>query len=156
MVKSSDANTVQVVDNINKVMEEINQELPPGATLNLVLDNAQFIRDSVAAVLEDLILAVAITGLVILVFLHNVRSTFIVLLAVPTSLITTFLVMWMLGFSLNQLTLLAMTLVIGILVDDAIVVIENIERHLEMASRHASRAGGPGRNWPGGHDHHPG
>ncbi len=132
VVKSSDANTVQVVDSAKKIVEEINQELPAGAELAIVLDNAQFIRDSVAAVLEDLILAVIITGLVILVFLHNVRSTFIVILAVPTSLITTFLVMWMLGFSLNQITLLAMTLVIGILVDDAIVVIENIERHLEM------------------------
>ncbi len=132
VVKSSDANTVQTVDSAKKIVEEINQELPPGAQLSVVLDNAQFIRDSVAAVLEDLMLAVIITGLVILVFLHNVRSTFIVILAVPTSIISTFLVMWMLGFSLNQLTLLAMTLVIGILVDDAIVVIENIERHLEM------------------------
>lgn len=132
VVKSSDANTVQTVDNAKKIVEEINQELPPGAELTVVLDNAQFIRDSVAAVLEDLMLAVIITGMVILVFLHNVRSTFIVILAVPTSIISTFLVMWMLGFSLNQLTLLAMTLVIGILVDDAIVVIENIERHLEM------------------------
>lgn len=132
VVKSSDANTVQTVDSAKKIVEEINQELPPGAQLSLVLDNAQFIRDSVAAVLEDLVLAVLITGMVILVFLHNVRSTFIVILAVPTSIISTFLVMWMLGFSLNQITLLAMTLVIGILVDDAIVVIENIERHLEM------------------------
>ncbi len=131
-VKASDANTVQVVDNVNKVITQINKDLPPGAQLTVVLDNAQFIRDSVAAVLEDLVLAVVITGLVILIFLHNVRSTFIVILAVPTSIISTFLVMWMLGFSLNQLTLLAMTLVIGILVDDAIVVIENIERHLEM------------------------
>lgn len=131
-VKASDANTVEVVDNINSAIEEINQELPPGAELTVVVDSSEFIRESVTAVLEDLILAVLITGLVILVFLHTIRSTFIVLLAVPTSIIFTFLVMWMLGFSLNQLTLLALTLVIGILVDDSIVVIENIERHLEM------------------------
>ncbi|RMF04461.1 MAG: efflux RND transporter permease subunit [Chloroflexi bacterium] len=135
VIKSSDANTVEVVDNVFKVVKEVNQDLPPGAQLNIVLDNANFIRESVAAVLEDLMLAVLITGIVILVFLHNVRSTFIVLLAVPASLIITFLIMWMLGFSLNQLTLLAMTLVIGILVDDSIVVIENIERHLEMGKK---------------------
>jgi HAE1 family hydrophobic/amphiphilic exporter-1 len=132
VIKSSDSNTVEVVDNVFAVIEEINADLPPGTDLNLVLDNAQFIRESVTAVLEDLVLAIIITGLVILVFLHTVRSTFIVILAVPTSIITTFLVMWILGFSLNQLTLLALTLVIGILVDDSIVVIENIERHLDM------------------------
>jgi HAE1 family hydrophobic/amphiphilic exporter-1 len=131
-IKSSESNTVEVVDNLDKAIEEINSELPTGAELNIVLDNASFIKDAVEAVLEDLVLAVIITGLVMLVFLHTVRSTFIVLLAIPTSIISTFLVMWMLGFSLNQLTLLALTLVIGILVDDSIVVIENIERHLKM------------------------
>lgn len=132
VVKSSDGNTVEVVEEALHEVEQINEELPAGAALTLVVNNARFIEESVAAVLEDLILAVVITGLVILVFLHTIRSTFIVILAVPTSIISTFLVMWMLGFSLNQLTLLALTLVIGILVDDSIVVIENIERHLEM------------------------
>ena len=133
VVKSSDANTVEVVDEAIEAVEDINAELlPPGASLTVVQDNADFIRRSVDAVLEDLVLAIIITGLVILVFLHTIRSTFIVVLAIPTSIITTFLVMWMLGFSLNQLTLLALTLVIGILVDDSIVVIENINRHLEM------------------------
>ncbi len=131
-IKSSDSNTVEVVDSLNKVIEEINQELPTGAKLTVVNDNASFIKDAVAAVLEDLVLAILICGLVMLVFLHTIRSTFIVLLAIPISIIFTFLVMWMLGFSLNQLTLLALTLVIGILVDDSIVVIENIERHLKM------------------------
>jgi HAE1 family hydrophobic/amphiphilic exporter-1 len=132
VVKSSDANTVETVDELKKAIEEINDFLPPGAELITILDNSEFIRESVAAVLEDLFLAVLITGIVILVFLHTVRSTFIVILAVPTCIVYTFLIMWMLDFSLNQLTLLALTLVIGILVDDAIVVIENIERHLEM------------------------
>ena len=131
-VKSSDANTVEVVDNMQAAIEEINAEMPPGAELTVVLDNSEFIRESVAAVLEDLFLAILITGIVILVFLHTVRSTFIVMLGVPSSIIFTFLVMWLLGFSLNQLTLLALTLVIGILVDDSIVVIENIQRHLDM------------------------
>ncbi|MCB9108443.1 MAG: efflux RND transporter permease subunit [Anaerolineales bacterium] len=133
VVKSSDANTVEVVDEVIASVEDINHELlPPGASLTIVQDNADFIRRSVDAVLEDLVLAILITGLVILVFLHTIRSTFIVVLAIPTSIIATFLVMWMLDFSLNQLTLLALTLVIGILVDDSIVVIENINRHIEM------------------------
>lgn len=133
VVKSSDANTVEVVDTVTAAIDELNtQVLPAGSALTVVQDNASFIRNSVDAVLEDLVLAVLITGLVILIFLHTVRSTFIVVLAIPTSIISTFLVMWMLGFSLNQLTLLALTLVIGILVDDSIVVIENINRHLDM------------------------
>ncbi|MCB9076425.1 MAG: efflux RND transporter permease subunit [Anaerolineaceae bacterium] len=133
VVKSSDANTVEVVDEVIASVADINKEiLPPGSQLTVVQDNADFIRRSVDAVLEDLFLAIVITGLVILVFLHTLRSTLIVILAIPTSIITTFLVMWMLGFSLNQLTLLALTLVIGILVDDAIVVLENINRHIEM------------------------
>ncbi len=132
VIKASDANTVEVVDNLQKTMAEINEDLPAGAELKVVVDSSEFIRESVDAVIEDLILAVLITGLVILVFLHNLRSTFIVMLAVPSSIIFTFLIMWLLGFSLNQLTLMALTLVIGILVDDSIVVIENIERHLDM------------------------
>jgi HAE1 family hydrophobic/amphiphilic exporter-1 len=132
VVKSSDANTVETVDNLKEAIEELNEILPPEAEMIVILDNSEFIRESVAAVLEDLVLAILITGMVILVFLHNIRSTFIVVLAIPTCLISTFLVMWMLDFSFNQLTLLALTLVIGILVDDSIVVIENIERHLEM------------------------
>ena len=144
-IKSSDANTVEVADSVRRVVEEINQDLPAGAQLVVVSDNSEFIRESVSAVIEDLILAVLITGLVMLVFLHTIRSTFIVLLAIPTSIISTFLVMWMLGFSLNQLTLLALTLVIGILVDDSIVVIENIERHLTQFKKPRKQAALDGR-----------
>lgn len=132
VTKTSDSNTVEVANNIQKVIEEFQEDLPAGATLTVVLDSSEFIRDSVAAVQEDLVLAILITGIVMLVFLHTIRSTFIVLMAIPTCIMSSFLVMWMLGFSLNQLTLMALTLVIGILVDDSIVVIENIERHLKM------------------------
>ena len=134
-----------MANDARQAIEEINQELPPGTELIVVLDTSSFIRDSVDAVLEDLVLAVLITGLVMLIFLHTIRSTFIVLLAIPTSIISTFLVMWMLGFSLNQLTLMALTLVIGILVDDSIVVIENIERHLKM-KKPAKQAAQEGRS----------
>ncbi|GAB4545643.1 MAG: efflux RND transporter permease subunit [Anaerolineae bacterium] len=135
VIKTSDANTIEMADSVRQVIEELRQELPPGAELTIVADDSEFTRESVAAVQEDLILAVLVTGLVMLVFLHTIRSTFIVLLAIPTSLISTFLVMWALGFSLNVLTLLALTLTIGILVDDSVVVLENIERHLKMKKK---------------------
>jgi HAE1 family hydrophobic/amphiphilic exporter-1 len=135
VIKSSDANAVEMADSVHKMLEELRQELPAGAEMTIVADDSEFTRESVAAVQEDLILAILVTGLVMLVFLHTVRSTFIVLLAIPTSLIATFLVMWVLGFSLNVLTLLALTLTIGILVDDSVVVLENIERHLKMKKK---------------------
>jgi HAE1 family hydrophobic/amphiphilic exporter-1 len=136
IVKTSDSNAIAVADNARAVIEEFNtHKLPAGAKMTVVTDSSEFTRQSVAAVQEDLILAILITGLVMLVFLHTVRSTFIVLLAIPTSIISTFLVMWALGFTLNSITLMALTLVIGILVDDSIVVIENIERHLKMKKK---------------------
>ncbi len=132
IVKSTDANVIDVADSVKRKVEALNKDLPGGAQLSIVTDDSNFIRNSVNAVTDDLMLAVLITGLVMLVFLHTIRSTFIVLLAIPTSLFSTFLVMWALGFTLNVLTLLALTLIIGILVDDSIVVLENIERHLKM------------------------
>ncbi len=132
VTKTNDANTVEVADQARQVLEAFKKELPTGAELTITSDSSKFVRESVSAVEEDLVLAILITSVVMLIFLHTIRSTFIVLLAIPTSLITTFLIMWRLGLSLNQLTLLAMTLVIGILVDDSIVVLENIERHLKM------------------------
>jgi HAE1 family hydrophobic/amphiphilic exporter-1 len=136
IIKTSDSNAIAVADNLRRVIEDFNaRRLPAGAKMTVVIDTSDFTRQSVAAVQEDLILAILITGLVMLVFLHTIRSTFIVLLAIPTSIISTFLVMWALGFSLNSITLMALTLVIGILVDDSIVVIENIERHLKMKKK---------------------
>jgi HAE1 family hydrophobic/amphiphilic exporter-1 len=135
VIKTSDANTIEMADSVRQAIEQLRNDLPAGAQLAVVADDSQFTRESVAAVQEDLILAILITGLVMLVFLHTIRSTFIVILAIPTSIMSTFLVMWVLGFSLNVLTLLALTLTIGILVDDSIVVIENIERHLKMKKK---------------------
>lgn len=135
IVKTSDANTINVADDVRAELNTFQKDLPAGAKLTVVIDNSKFTRESVTAVQDDLILAILITGLVMLVFLHTGRSTFIVVLAIPTSIIATFLVMWALGFSLNTLTLLALALVIGILVDDSIVVLENIERHLEMKKK---------------------
>ena len=132
ITKQSDANTIATSDSVREAMAELNAALPEGMELTVINDDSEFTRASVHAVQTDLMLAVLITAGVLLLFLHTLRSTFIVLLAVPTSLISTFLVMYALGFSLNMLTLLALALTIGILVDDSIVVLENIFRHLGL------------------------
>ncbi|MEM7030620.1 MAG: efflux RND transporter permease subunit [Chloroflexota bacterium] len=132
VIKTSESNAIAVADVVRDRIGELNDFLSGGAQLTIVEDTSDFTRRSVRAVQEDLVTAIIITGLIMLLFLHTIRSTAIVLLAIPTSLISTFLVMWMAGFTLNVLTLLALTLIIGILVDNSIVVIENIERHLRM------------------------
>ncbi|RME74995.1 MAG: efflux RND transporter permease subunit [Chloroflexi bacterium] len=133
VVKTSDANAIQVADAVQAELELFKQnDLPPGASLDVVVDRTEFTRQSVQAVQEDLLLAVVITGVIMLLFLHSFTSSIIVMLSVPTSLIVTFLGMWAFGFSLNTMTLIALTLVIAIVVDDSIVVLENIERHLKM------------------------
>ena len=130
IVKNSDANTLDVAAGVRQTLERYQRDMPEGSEIIMVSDDSVYTQESVDAVVDDLVLAVFITGLIMLFFLHTIRSTFIVILAIPTSLISTFLVMWAVGFTLNTLTLLALTLTIGILVDDSIVVLENIERHL--------------------------
>ena len=140
VVKTTDANTIDVAASVRRELLNFKSNLPPGADATVVVDNSQYTSEAVTAVQADLILAVLITGLVMLFFLHTIRSTFIVVLAIPTSIISTFIVMWALGFSINTLTLLALTLSIGILVDDSIVVLENIERHLNMKKKREQAA----------------
>ncbi|MCB0213534.1 MAG: efflux RND transporter permease subunit, partial [Anaerolineae bacterium] len=133
VVKTSDGNAIAVADDVKEALALFEaQELPSNATLDVVIDDTTFTRESVAAVQEDLVLAVVITGIIMLIFLHTINSSLIVMLSVPTSLIVTFLAMWWFGFSLNTMTLIALTLVIAIVVDDSIVVLENVERHLHL------------------------
>ena len=131
IVKQADANSIQVADNVKAAIANVQRTLPRDVKMTITNDSSVFTRRSIDAVLFDLSLAVLLTGVVLLLFLHTWRNTFIVLLSIPTSLISTFLVMYIMGFSLNIITLLALALTIGILVDDSIVVIENISRHLE-------------------------
>ncbi|NJN94660.1 MAG: efflux RND transporter permease subunit [Anaerolineales bacterium] len=132
IVKTSDANAITTADEVRQVVEQFKPTLPDGAKLDIVIDDTTFTRESVSAVSEDLLLAVLITGVVMLLFLHTLNSSIIVMLSVPTSIIATFLLMWAFGFSLNTVTLMALTVAIGILVDDSIVVLENTERHLKL------------------------
>ena len=129
--KQSGANSVIVVDQVKERMEEMRAELPKGYTLEVVRDNTATIRTSVAAVGEHLILGALFAGAVVLLFLGNLRSTLIAAIAIPVSIVGTFALMWTQGFSLDTITLLALALAVGIVIDDAIVVLENIHRHIE-------------------------
>ena len=126
------ANTVQVVRDIRALFPAIEREAPPGVRINVVNDRSQFVQASIDEVNFHLVLSIALVVLVILVFLRNVRSTLITALILPTSVIGTFAVMYVLGYSLNNLSLMAVILSVGFVVDDAIVVLENITRHMEM------------------------
>ncbi len=131
--KQSDANQVEVCRAVRKALktlEEQNQTIH--LKFDIISDGSLFIMDCSNAVIEDLGLAILLVALVMLVFLHSLRSSVIVMAAIPTSLVATFIGMWAFGFTLNMMTLLAMSLVIGILVDDSIVVLENIHHHLEQ------------------------
>ena len=134
ITKQSGSNEIATVDAVRAEIERINRDLPGGARLSIISDNSVATRNSLNGVYRSLFEAVVLTGLVLLVFLHTLRSTMIVLFAIPTSLITTFLAMYVLGFTLNLMSSIALVMVIGVLVDDSIVVLENIFRHLEMGS----------------------
>jgi len=126
------ANTVEVVKRVRAVFEEIEREAPPGVKISVINDRSEFIENSIQEVEFHLLLSVVLVVLVILMFLRNARSTLIIALILPTSVIGTFAGMYMLGFSLNNLSLMAIILAVGFVVDDAIVVLENITRHVEM------------------------
>jgi HAE1 family hydrophobic/amphiphilic exporter-1 len=126
------ANTVEVVRRVRELLPEIEREAPPGVKVAVVNDRSEFIKDSIHEVEFHLMLSVILVVLVILAFLRNARSTIITALILPTSVIGTFAAMYLLGFSLNNLSLMAIILAVGFVVDDAIVVLENITRHMEM------------------------
>ncbi len=129
--KQSGENTVAVADAVRKRLGEVERTLQKGSELRVVRDNSASIRTSVDAVKEHLVLGALFAALVVLVFLGNVRSTFIAAIAIPVSIIGTFALMWVMGFTLNLITLLALALAVGIVIDDAIVVLENIVRFVE-------------------------
>lgn len=131
--KQSDANAVDMAELTKQKFKEIEEKYKKeGIKFTVATDTSLPTIESVDAVLHDLELAVLLVAAVMMLFLHSLRNAMIVLIAIPASLISTFIAMYMLGYTLNLMTLLAMSLVIGILVDDSIVVLENIYRHLQM------------------------
>ncbi|MDQ3743589.1 MAG: efflux RND transporter permease subunit, partial [Acidobacteriota bacterium] len=124
-------NTVAVVDAIRKLLPTFREQLPASVTLDVLYDRSDSIRESVGDVEFTLLLAIVLVVLVIFIFLRNLRATIIPTLALPTSIVATFAVMYLLSFSLDNLSLMALTLSVGFVVDDAVVMLENIVRHIE-------------------------
>ena len=141
MVKASGANTVAVVDAVKqRVEQEIRPNLPPGLVINYSSDDSISIRQSIAALEEHLILGTLFAAVMVFMFLKSGRSTIIIATAIPVSLFATFAVMYFAGYTLNKITLLGLLLLIGVVVDDAIVVLENIFRHREEEHEDAEKA----------------
>jgi len=130
--KAQDENTIQVVDGLNKAITEMKASLPPGLKLELVADSSRSIRVGVENVRRTLIEGALLTVLIVFLFLNSWRSTVITGLTLPISIIGTFLFMNLFGFTINMITLMALSLCVGLLIDDAIVVRENIVRHVQM------------------------
>jgi len=131
ILKQSGSNTVQVAGEVNKAIAKLEKEMPAGLKISVAQDNSIFIEDSINVVLFDIVYGGLLAVIVIYLFLANMRSTIISAIALPASIIATFFVMYVLNFTLNMMSLLALSLAVGLLIDDAIVVIENIYRHLD-------------------------
>ncbi|MHB8077668.1 MAG: efflux RND transporter permease subunit [Candidatus Krumholzibacteriia bacterium] len=140
IIKQSGANTVAVVDAVKREMATLRAELPAGTTLDLVRDGSVSIRDSVRDVQETLLIGALLTVLIVFCFLNSWRSTVITGLTLPIAVISSFIVMNFMHMTLNMMTLMALSLAIGLLIDDAIVVRENIVRHLERGKDHLAAA----------------
>jgi multidrug efflux pump len=125
------ANALQIRDAVVAKMDELRPRLPPGVEIQSIYDTTIFVRDSIKSVISTLLEATLLVVLVVILFLQTWRASIIPLLAVPVSVVGTFAVLYVLGYSINTLTLFGLVLAIGIVVDDAIVVVENVERHIE-------------------------
>ncbi|MGH8638434.1 MAG: efflux RND transporter permease subunit, partial [Burkholderiales bacterium] len=138
--RQSGTNTVQVVDSVKERLADVAATVPAGYDIRVVRDMSEFIRASIKSVEEHLIVGSILAAAVVLVFLWNWRSTIIAAIAIPTSIIATFGLIWYQGFTLNSMTMLALTLAVGIVIDDAIVVLENIYRFVEEKGRPPAQA----------------
>jgi HAE1 family hydrophobic/amphiphilic exporter-1 len=142
--RQSGANTVEVIEAVKANLERVRAQLPPGVRLEVIRDQSTFIYAALHEINVHLILGSILASLVVLAFMRNWRSTIIAAIAIPTSVISTFAVMWALNFTLNSVTMLALVLMVGIVIDDAIVVLENIFRFVEekgMTPMEAARHG---------------
>ncbi len=138
--KQSGGNEVELVDTVKKTMEKVKKELPPDVTLTMVRDGTIMTRDSLTDVKDTLIIGGILTILIVFFFINSWRSTVITGITLPISVISAFIIMYALGMTLNVMTLMALSLAIGMLIDDAIVVRENIVRHLERGEDHLQAA----------------
>src|SRR5207247_241676 len=134
--QSPGANAIQLSTNVRHTMEDLKKNFPEGLDYAVVYDPTVFVRHSIEAVVHTLLEAILLVVIVVILFLQTWRASIIPLAAVPVSLVGTFAVMLALGFSINNLSLFGLVLAIGIVVDDAIVVVENVERNIEIGRAH--------------------
>ena len=134
IIKSSDGNEVKVADAVKKALPEIKASLPNGMTLKIIHDNSIFTRASVSDTINNIIIGVILTSLILFIFLFNIRSTIIVILSMPASIIATFLLFQMFDMTLNVMSLMGISVSVGVLVSNSVVVIENIFRHKSMGN----------------------
>jgi len=146
VVRQSKANLLEVAGRIRAALPAINQVLPPGVKLEIGYDQSVFVTHSINDAQRTLVIAAILVVLIIFAFLRNLRATIIPGLAIPASIVSTFAIMYFLGFSINNFTLLALTIAIGIVVDDAIIVLENAYRHQEELSESPEQAAVQGSN----------
>jgi HAE1 family hydrophobic/amphiphilic exporter-1 len=140
ITRSRDASTVSVANDSRKLVDEIKKELPKGTTLEITQDGGKDAEDSLHNVTHALVFGAGLTIFVVYAFLNSWRSTLITALSLPTSVLAAFIAVWLMGFSLNFMSLLGLSLAIGVLIDDAIVVRENIVRHMERGSDRVTAA----------------
>ncbi len=138
--KQSGTNTVDVIDRIKDRLAQLHALLPPDITLQVVRDHSRFIKKSIHEVEFHLVLAAALVSLTVMLFIANLRATLIAAVAIPTSIISTFSLMQLMGFTINNITMLGLVLATGIVIDDAVVVLENIFRHAEEQGESPMRA----------------
>jgi len=131
IIPQSGANLVEVARNVRKDVNEIRKTLPAGVCIDIPIDTSTFTEYALNDIEETLIIGIILTALSILFFLQNIRATIIAAISIPTSLVTTFAFMHFAGFTLNQITMLGLSLAVGIVIDDAIIILENIYRHME-------------------------
>jgi hydrophobic/amphiphilic exporter-1 (mainly G- bacteria), HAE1 family len=134
------ANTLEVIAAVKAKLAAMQSVLPPGISIQVLRDNSKYIRASVSSLEEHLLFGALLASLVVLLFIRNVRSVVIAAVAIPTSIVATFTVLKVMDFTLNNMTLLALTLAVGIVIDDAIVVLENIVRYIEQKGYEPKRA----------------
>ncbi len=140
ILRSSDANVMEVVDRTYKTLDTVKSQLPQGTSLKVVVDSSKSIRGSIADVARTIVEGAVLAVLIVLLFLGSFRSTAITGLTLPIALLGTLTFIWAFGFTINMMTLLALSLSIGLLIDDAIVVRENIVRHADMGKDHTTAA----------------
>src|SRR2546422_9971432 len=146
VIRQSKANLLDVASRIRAALPAIQQTLPPGVSLDVAFDTSVFVTHSINDAQRTLVIAAILVVLIIFVFLRNLRATIIPGLAIPTSIVSAFAIMYFLGFSINNFTLLALTIAIGIVVDDAIIVLENAFRHQEELHESPEEAAVRGTN----------